>query len=650
MLISASLFVSASAEINIVQFKQELKKGNPSSTLVDFLQLHKQDKEVVTLIKQTIIETKATPQEVANYVKAAIKQAPTKARLIQNAAVAVAPDAHDAVMDVYLASIPSSGKTTGHSKGGKYSFGCDIFKPQYLSMCCGMTGYVRDANANVLIDGAGKVLRWPVGRVKLPDVASISSKTNKKALAKGAISSSRVVFFTQKTPKHLTAVNGMLADAEQIILTDATGKNIRIITTVPQSNLTTVSTTSTDAAYALNAQGAVIDTSGQAITDHLGNAVIISATSGITVDRYGVMLDSEQNPILDAQENVIKVAVTPIYTPNAQGVLVNAAGDALKDNQGNAITAFSYGEYQVNHKGQVMHLENQLPLNNANGTPIILKTANGKFSIANDGTLLDAQGNKVRDEFGNTIKILSRTGYEVLWDGTVIQKNGTIVTDPNGDILKLALSSNPGFVKDSYGKIIKDCKDQPIKLNNYGQIVGANGKPLKANHLGHITDVCKDLLKDSKGVPLRAVPWGRVLHPKTLEPLDITSDGKILKPNGSPILDQYGKPLTVYRGNDPLKANGSYIRDSKGNILSSNSRGFLLNTDGSEIKTYPVGFVYTPKDQVSPTTTNLGFTPLDLPGGGLLPGSPAGQVLLGINDSAPNTGQLTSLPNNTSED
>ena len=108
--------LSAQADVNMGAYQKALSAGEMTEVVADYVSKNKED--VVALVKEAIIQTEASVDEVAEIVKVAIKAAPKQARAIYVAALAVAPDAHDEVMKVYYALTPNSGPVGSDAKGG----------------------------------------------------------------------------------------------------------------------------------------------------------------------------------------------------------------------------------------------------------------------------------------------------------------------------------------------------------------------------------------------------------------------------------------------------------------------------------------------------------------------------------------------------
>lgn len=106
------------AEVNTKKFVKELKSGVAESVLSDYVKIHKDDvNDIVTLVKKAIVETEADSAQVGRMVDQAIKAAPEHARMIQQAALAVAPDAHDEIHLAYTKHTDSSVVLGSNAKG-----------------------------------------------------------------------------------------------------------------------------------------------------------------------------------------------------------------------------------------------------------------------------------------------------------------------------------------------------------------------------------------------------------------------------------------------------------------------------------------------------------------------------------------------------
>jgi hypothetical protein len=118
----ASLCISANpiyADFSPAELKFALHENSPVSVVASFVE--KSPSDAALIVKQVIIETEATVEQVAAIVRVAIQKAPNEARIIYLSALAVAPDAHDEVLKVYYELLPSSGEGANDAKGGKIS-------------------------------------------------------------------------------------------------------------------------------------------------------------------------------------------------------------------------------------------------------------------------------------------------------------------------------------------------------------------------------------------------------------------------------------------------------------------------------------------------------------------------------------------------
>lgn len=119
----ASLVSFAHADFDKATYISDLKSGDVHETVMTYL--NDESADVVVIVKQAIITSEASVKDVAKIVRAAIIAKPESARVIYTAALAVAPDAHEEVLEVYYELTSNQGdgvsdaKGTDLSKGGK---------------------------------------------------------------------------------------------------------------------------------------------------------------------------------------------------------------------------------------------------------------------------------------------------------------------------------------------------------------------------------------------------------------------------------------------------------------------------------------------------------------------------------------------------
>ena len=148
LLIPISIFGLAvstlSAEFDLASYRSALKSQDAPALVATQTKLNPSD--VVVIVKEAIVQTEASANEVAEIVKAAITASPKQARVIYVAALSVAPDAHDEIMKVYYAFAPNSGDGVSDAKGAKGgktevgSEGDDIITPNPLDFPTGLAG------------------------------------------------------------------------------------------------------------------------------------------------------------------------------------------------------------------------------------------------------------------------------------------------------------------------------------------------------------------------------------------------------------------------------------------------------------------------------------------------------------------------------
>lgn len=117
-----ALFLNNANATNLdVSFAADLATGKSTDVITSYTK--KDPANVVNYVKTAIIEKEATTEEVAQIVKAGILAAPSQARVIYVAALSVAPDAHEEVLEVYYSLVANAGTGSSDAKGVDLSKG-----------------------------------------------------------------------------------------------------------------------------------------------------------------------------------------------------------------------------------------------------------------------------------------------------------------------------------------------------------------------------------------------------------------------------------------------------------------------------------------------------------------------------------------------
>lgn len=369
------------------------------------------------------------------------------------------------------------------------------------------------------------------------------------------------------------------------------------------------------------------------------------------------MLDESGQPILINGEKVYKTD---------KGNLIYADGSAVRDSNGSALRVNDEGliidEYgrpldPVTLKPSAQVVEGKTfktsngdyitELTDTHGKPIfkdgkrVFKNKNGKLVFEDGSEVLDNQGNSLLvDSHGN---ILNKDGVIVdPFNKTPKIKNGTLtqalpnqsalqVFDENGQALQI--NGKPVF-KDGKGNLmfedgtqVVDAGGNPIRLNSSGNIVDNKGQILDPATMTHPARVFTgSTIETPNGETLTELLDSNGKHlARNGKKVYKTKDGKMVYQDGSPVLDDEGKRVTVDElgnirnetgdvidlfkqskrysnmvepraipggvGTELLDSNGKRIlvngkpiyKDKNGNVVFENG-DFVTDVDGSPLK------------------------------------------------------------------
>ena len=323
----------------------------------------------------------------------------------------------------------------------------------------------------------------------------------------------------------------------------------------------------------LSPNGTLVDDQGQALPDSAlqslggrGNIGLISEPLNkaplIAADGTRLLVDGKEafaladGTLVDAKGNVLRDAQGSPLRLNRDGVIVDGNGAPVDSQRLNIPNAGISGANK--------------PLFGADGTRLLV---DGKeaFSRA-DGTLVDAQGNVLRDTQGNPLR-LNRDG--VIVDGNGEPVDSQRLNAPNDGIKgavafvdgKPAFALADGTLVDAKGNPILDARGRPLRLSANGEVVDDNGVLIAPSRLtvpntgfvrqeGASRAPAMELLTGSDGQPLMVN--GKLAY--------VDGKGNIVDAQGRPILDKNSNPLR-------LNEQGQLI-DSSGRVVEAEALPF----------------------------------------------------------------------------
>ena len=367
------------------------------------------------------------------------------------------------------------------------------------------------------------------------------------------------------------------------------------------------------------ADGVLVTEDGNVVTDSSGKTLQMSAdgkiinsdgdtvSESIFTDKSGRAIS---NALIDNNSDSFKpisVNGEPLYFngkrvfQRADGFLVDEQGNLVKNRFGQPVTIDSEGRIVdqsgkltedglfTNSRGESItnpivdfDRSSKVPLT-ANGKPIFYK---GKQVWKRaDGVLIDAQGNVLKTDSGETLSVLG--------DGTIVNGSGqklktNMFADSQGNII----SNDTIDAADQLFKAVS-VKGEPIYFNGQqvfkradGVLVDGLGRPirnkngstLRVNTIGEVVDdngdiVESDMFTDKQG---QRIPSLQVDQESTSTPVLAngkpifykgkqvfkTADGKLIDANGNSLLDEKGQALHLTENGKIVDQSGQLIHDA----------------------------------------------------------------------------------------
>lgn len=309
--------------------------------------------------------------------------------------------------------------------------------------------------------------------------------------------------------------------------------------------------------------GKLYDESGNLITDELGRALALGAD--------GIIVGPEGEP---AELNGFKVAKssvqhTPIgnggfYTDDSGQVLnedgqpvffkgkevFRGADGKLYDSSGNALTDVH---------GKPLTLDSSGVITNSDGTPVPLDG----FEV-----LKKVKGSNLESLRESKLRKIGEDGIYSTADGMLLDRNGKPLTY-KGKRLRRA---QDGQLFDENGQPIIDSLGNPLYMNEDGEVVDVDGKPVEKIHF--LNGDGQYLSGDGSTPQVKRVGNSDVY---------LTREGLVTDEQGRPLLFN-GKPVKVGAGGRLITTDGEFVTDAKGNSTYLTNDGSLKNREGEPSK------------------------------------------------------------------
>lgn len=398
---------------------------------------------------------------------------------------------------------------------------------------------------------------------------------------------------------------GLLADAEGVLLT-AEGKKI-----IADSTMERV-TTKDGTPVTLNGQavyrgedGALLDADGNPILTDDGRAVFMDE-NGRIVDEFGRVVEdmdlragdrAVQNGELTTRKAVTTGSGESVFFEGKK-VFTDASG-RLVDENGDVVTTADGRELYLDRDGNIVDPEGKAVdeniLTTRTGESVSSGLVSGREQVVTksgsivtydgkavfrgeNGTLVDEDGNAIRDEEGNRLYIdddgnivnargekvedsrLRVAGENLVASGVIATKK--VLTDKDGNLLTYngqpVYTGDDGLLYDKNNRPIKTSDGRDVYVNDRGDLVDKSGRKIEEPVLSVKTreEVTKGALKGREQL--------------------LDADGSAVTMNGKP----------VYVGEDGqlFDAEGNVLRDDEGSALSLSADDTIVNEKGEIAK------------------------------------------------------------------
>lgn len=315
--------------------------------------------------------------------------------------------------------------------------------------------------------------------------------------------------------------------------------------------------------------GFIVDANGDHIRSENGER--IKFDNGNLVSESGRKVNDEDFSIVRTKSvnSGIGEALEQLVTKDGE-VIQYKGQEVYRDKNGRLVTAS--GEAVLTEDGREVFVNDDGTLVDKNGNVVDEPLLTSKSGVVKSGDLTTAPVTEMRRVGGSDVyvakdgSLLDSKGRAITYNGkrvrvnengTLIDQNGNIVTDKNGNAVFM---NKDGELVDKQGRQIKDS----VLADGEGVLLGADGKSVASN------------IEQVGGSDLYTTENGRL----------VDRDGKAIKFNGQ----------DVYRGEDGRLrySNGQLVTDEKGRSVYLNEAGELVDKDGEAI----TGNVLTDSDGV----------------------------------------------------
>ena len=284
---------------------------------------------------------------------------------------------------------------------------------------------------------------------------------------------------------------------------------------------------------AMNAAGEIVDSSGRK-----------ASMKGFTVDGKQAINEGFQTKPVTATEIVLGKNGKPLMYngskvyKRADGTLVDEFGNVIKGEDGKPLAMNAAGE-TVDSSGRKASMKGF--------------TEDGKPLLSGD----------LKTKYVSELNELGKSGIHVTEDGLLVDKDGKAITIDNKKVIRGA----DGQLFDEYGRPILDENGQPVYMDEEGNIVNAQGEPVK-----------NILLQDGTG---KIIGSGDNENIRQIGDSDLfaNKDGFLLGVDGKPILFD-GKAVTVGKNGRLYTVDGKPVVDANGNAVYVGANGELRTKNG----------------------------------------------------------------------
>ena len=283
----------------------------------------------------------------------------------------------------------------------------------------------------------------------------------------------------------------------------------------------------------MNAAGEIVDSSGRK-----------ASMKGFTVDGKQAINEGFQTKPVTATEIVLGKNGKPLMYngrkvyKRADGTLVDEFGNVIKGEDGKPLAMNAAGEI-VDSSGRKASMKGF--------------TEDGKPLLSGD----------LKTKYVSELNELGKSGIHVTEDGLLVDKDGKAITIDNKKVIRGA----DGQLFDEYGRPILDENGQPVYMDEEGNIVNAQGEPVK-----------NILLQDGTG---KIIGSGDNENIRQIGDSDLfaNKDGFLLGVDGKPILFD-GKAVTVGKNGRLYTVDGKPVVDANGNAVYVGANGELRTKNG----------------------------------------------------------------------